>query len=203
MAMFDYVVPPIDGLTGDALEARLRDDERQRDHAQSRGAPRRHRPSRAEPPCLSRARLASAGWRRSIPPTASRCFSGGSLAEGWACYVCDLMEEIGFLTPLERIAQQHTRVRIAARAVADLSIHTGRADPAASRAALRGSGVHERGGGPGRGRAQQHVPRHGRDVLAGHPGAASPARRGAVAAGRRRSRCARSTIACSRTERFP
>ena len=53
-------------------------------------------------------------------------FSGGRLAEGWACYVCDLMEEIGFLTPLERIAQQHTRVRIAARAVADLSIHTGR-----------------------------------------------------------------------------
>ena len=31
-------------------------------------------------------------------------FGGGSLAEGWACYVCDLMEEIGFLTPLERIA---------------------------------------------------------------------------------------------------
>ena len=52
-------------------------------------------------------------------------FSGGSLAEGWACYVCDLMEEIGFLTPLEQIAQQHTRVRIAARAVADLSIHSG------------------------------------------------------------------------------
>ncbi len=56
-------------------------------------------------------------------------FSGGSLAEGWACYVCDLMEEIGFLTPLERIAQQHTRVRIAARAVADLSIHTGALTP--------------------------------------------------------------------------
>ena len=57
-------------------------------------------------------------------------FSGGSLAEGWACYVCDLMEEIGFLSPLERIAQQHTRVRIAARAVADLSIHTGAITPA-------------------------------------------------------------------------
>jgi uncharacterized protein (DUF885 family) len=56
-------------------------------------------------------------------------FSGGSLAEGWACYVCDLMEEIGFLTPLEQVAQQHTRVRIAARAVADLSIHTGALSP--------------------------------------------------------------------------
>ena len=53
-------------------------------------------------------------------------FSGGSLAEGWACYVCDLMEEIGFLSPLERVAQQHTRVRLLARAVVDLSLHTGR-----------------------------------------------------------------------------
>ena len=26
-------------------------------------------------------------------------FSGGTLAEGWACYASDLMEEIGFLTP--------------------------------------------------------------------------------------------------------
>ena len=30
-------------------------------------------------------------------------FSGGSLAEGWACNVCDLMEEIGFLSPLESV----------------------------------------------------------------------------------------------------
>lgn len=56
-------------------------------------------------------------------------FSGGSLAEGWACYACDVMEEIGFLTPLERVAQQHTRVRLLARAVVDLSLHTGRMSP--------------------------------------------------------------------------
>ena len=79
-------------------------------------------------------------------------FTGGSLAEGWACYVCDLMEEIGFLTPLEAIAQQHTRVRIAARAVADLQLHTGRASIPSitwhyedqafmSRAAARGEAV--------------------------------------------------------------
>ena len=66
-------------------------------------------------------------------------FPGGSLAEGWACYVCDLMEEIGFLKPLERIAQQHTRVRIAARAVADLSIAHWPDDRAAGGVALRGS----------------------------------------------------------------
>lgn len=53
-------------------------------------------------------------------------FCGGSMAEGWACYACDLMEEIGFLTPLESVAQQQTRVRLAARAVVDLALHTGR-----------------------------------------------------------------------------
>ena len=81
-------------------------------------------------------------------------FSGGSLAEGWACYVCDLMEEIGFLTPLERIAQQHTRVRLAARAVADLSIHAGRMTVPQAGLALRGSGAHGPGGRQGRGGAR-------------------------------------------------
>jgi hypothetical protein len=52
-------------------------------------------------------------------------FSGGTLAEGWACYACDLMEQVGFLTPLESLAQQHTRVRLLARAVADLELHSG------------------------------------------------------------------------------
>lgn len=52
-------------------------------------------------------------------------FSGGTVAEGWACYACDLADEIGLLTPLDQIAQQHTRVRLAARAVADLTLHTG------------------------------------------------------------------------------
>jgi uncharacterized protein (DUF885 family) len=53
-------------------------------------------------------------------------FSGGTLAEGWACYACDLAEEMNFLTPLDLVAQQHTRVRLLARAVADLELHTGR-----------------------------------------------------------------------------
>jgi uncharacterized protein (DUF885 family) len=54
-------------------------------------------------------------------------FGGGTMAEGWACYACDLVEEIGLLTQLDRIAQQHTRVRLAARAVADLALHSGAA----------------------------------------------------------------------------
>jgi uncharacterized protein (DUF885 family) len=45
------------------------------------------------------------------------------MAEGWACYATDLMDEVGFLTPDESLAQQHTRARLAARAVVDLGLH--------------------------------------------------------------------------------
>jgi uncharacterized protein (DUF885 family) len=47
------------------------------------------------------------------------------MAEGWACYATDLMEELGFLTPLERVSQQHTRVRMLARAIVDIELHQG------------------------------------------------------------------------------
>ena len=122
---FDYVVPPIDGLAGDALEARLRtvnDSVITLNHVVHHGAIGHHVQNHHAYKGRSRVGKVAA------VDTANRIsmFSGGSLAEGWACYVCDLMEEIGFLTPLEKIAQQHTRVRIAARAVADLSIHTGK-----------------------------------------------------------------------------
>jgi len=52
-------------------------------------------------------------------------FCGGTMAEGWACYATDLMEEAGFLTPLERLAHAHSSLRMAARAVADVRLHTG------------------------------------------------------------------------------
>ena len=68
-------------------------------------------------------------------------FSGGSLAEGWACYVCDLMEEIGFLSPLEQVSQQHTRVRLLARAVVDLSLHSGTMDLRAAETFYREHGL--------------------------------------------------------------
>jgi hypothetical protein len=123
--LFDYVVPPIDGLAGDALEAKLRsvnDSVITLNHVVHHGAIGHHVQNHHAYKGRSRVGKVAA------VDTANRIsmFSGGSLAEGWACYVCDLMEEIGFLTPLERIAQQHTRVRIAARAVVDLSLHTGR-----------------------------------------------------------------------------
>jgi hypothetical protein len=50
-------------------------------------------------------------------------FCGGSMAEGWACYATGLMGEIGALTPLELVAEQHSRVRQLSRAVVDLSFH--------------------------------------------------------------------------------
>jgi len=52
-------------------------------------------------------------------------FCGGTMAEGWACYATDLMEELGFLTALERVSQQHTRVRMLARAIVDIEFHQG------------------------------------------------------------------------------
>jgi uncharacterized protein (DUF885 family) len=50
-------------------------------------------------------------------------FCGGTMAEGWACYATQLMEELGFLTKLERMAEQHSRVRMLARAIVDISLH--------------------------------------------------------------------------------
>ena len=52
-------------------------------------------------------------------------FLGGTMAEGWACYAADLMDEISFLTVDESLAQQHTRARLLARAVADIGLHSG------------------------------------------------------------------------------
>lgn len=52
-------------------------------------------------------------------------FLGGTMAEGWACYATDLMDEVGFLTPFESVAEQHTRVRMLARAIVDIELHTG------------------------------------------------------------------------------
>ena len=53
-------------------------------------------------------------------------FQGGSMAEGWACYATELADELGFLTPLEQASEQQSRVRMLARAIVDISLHTGR-----------------------------------------------------------------------------
>ena len=52
-------------------------------------------------------------------------FQGGSMAEGWACYATGLTEELGLLSPLEQLSEQHTRVRLLARAIVDQRLHLG------------------------------------------------------------------------------
>jgi len=52
-------------------------------------------------------------------------FCGGTMAEGWACYATQLMDELGFLTPLEQVSEQHSRVRFLARAIVDICFHEG------------------------------------------------------------------------------
>ena len=51
---------------------------------------------------------------------------GGTMAEGWASYATDLMDEAGFLTPLESFAEHHAHARAAARAIVDVELHEGR-----------------------------------------------------------------------------
>lgn len=65
--------------------------------------------------------------RMAAVDTASRIamFCGGTMAEGWACYATTLMQEAGFLTPLEELSEAHGRVRMAARAIVDVKLHKG------------------------------------------------------------------------------
>lgn len=50
-------------------------------------------------------------------------FAGGTMAEGWACYATALMDELGLLTPLERVSEQHSQLRFLARAIVDIELH--------------------------------------------------------------------------------
>lgn len=73
-------------------------------------------------------RSASRIGRMAAVDAASRIalLCGGTMAEGWACYATDLMNEAGFLTPLESYAERHGRARMCARAIVDVRIHQGR-----------------------------------------------------------------------------
>lgn len=52
-------------------------------------------------------------------------YAGGTMAEGWACYVTELMDELDFLTPLESYSLRYSRLRFAARTVVDVELHAG------------------------------------------------------------------------------
>lgn len=121
----DYVVPPIEGLDADALQRHLRawnDSAIKLNHVVHHGALGHHVQNwfAARAP-LQVGRLAAVDCASRIG-----MFLGGTMAEGWACYATDLMDECGFLTPAEQVSEQQTRVRMLARALVDLEFHTGR-----------------------------------------------------------------------------
>lgn len=52
--------------------------------------------------------------------------SGGTMIEGWACYVQDLIGEAeGFYSPQERLVLKHAELRNAAMCLADIRLHRG------------------------------------------------------------------------------
>jgi hypothetical protein len=124
LSAHDYVVTPIDGLPADEVERRLtaaNDSTILLNHVVHHGGLGHHVQNAhayRSPSRIGQVAAVDAASRIAM-------FCGGTVAEGWACYACDLAEDIGLLTPLEQAAQQHTRVRLAARAVADLALHAG------------------------------------------------------------------------------
>ncbi|MCU0635082.1 MAG: DUF885 domain-containing protein [Gemmatimonadaceae bacterium] len=119
---YRYEVPWIDGLEPAAARARLRQWNRSQlrlNHVVHHACLGHHRQNWAQ------ARARGPVARLAAVDGASRLAlaAGGTMAEGWSCYAVELYEERGLLSPLERVAEQHTRVRICARAVADLLLH--------------------------------------------------------------------------------
>ncbi|MCC6319799.1 MAG: DUF885 family protein [Gemmatimonadaceae bacterium] len=122
---FEYVVTPIDGLDPAAVDRHLRacnDSVIKLNHVVHHGALGHHVQN------WYAARAPYRIGRIAAADCASRIamLQGGTKAEGWACYATDLMDEAGFLTADERVAEQHTRVRMLARALVDIELHTSR-----------------------------------------------------------------------------
>jgi uncharacterized protein DUF885 len=123
LAIHDYVVTPIDeGMDAGEQERRLRATNTSvitLNHVVHHGAIGHHVQN------YYAYRGASEIGRVAAVDCASRIgmFLGGTMAEGWACYATDLMDECGFLTPEASVSQQHTRARLLARAVVDIGLH--------------------------------------------------------------------------------
>jgi hypothetical protein len=122
----DYVVPPLDGLDGaEARDAHLRlwnDSVIKLNHVVHHGALGHHVQNwhaHRSPSRIGRVAATDCASRIAM-------IQGGTMAEGWACYATDLVEEAGFLTADESVAEQHTRVRMLARAINDIEFHRGR-----------------------------------------------------------------------------
>jgi uncharacterized protein (DUF885 family) len=124
--VYEYVVTPInESMTVEEQETKLRAWNHSTialNHVVHHGAVGHHVQN-----WHARHRATSRIGRIAATDCASRIamFLGGSMAEGWACYATQLMDELGMLTPLEQISEQHTRVRMLARAIVDIRLHHG------------------------------------------------------------------------------
>jgi uncharacterized protein (DUF885 family) len=121
----EYVVTPIDGLDPAAVQRHLEnwnDSVIKLNHVVHHGGLGHHVQN------YHAARCPSHIGRIAATDCASRIamLLGGTMAEGWACYATDLMDEAGYLTPDEQVAEQHTRLRLLARAIVDLDFHSER-----------------------------------------------------------------------------
>ncbi len=123
---YEYVVTPIDAsMSAEESERKLRawnNSTITLNHVVHHGAVGHHVQN-----WHARYRSKSRIGRIAATDCASRIamFLGGSMAEGWACYATQLMEELGMLTELEKVSEQHTRVRMLARAIVDIRLHHG------------------------------------------------------------------------------
>jgi uncharacterized protein (DUF885 family) len=120
-----YLVPPIDAnMPAEKQEQMLRavnDSVIKSNHVIHHGSIGHHVQN------WNAQRSASLIGRMAATDCASRLamFCAGTMAEGWAVYVGDLMAEAGFLTPLEEYAEAQSRRRMSARAVVDIKLHRG------------------------------------------------------------------------------
>jgi len=123
VAIHEYVVPRVEDVDDEQSEERLlrtwNDSAIKLNHVVHHGAIGHHVQN------YYAYRAASRIGQIAAVDCASRIgmFCGGTMAEGWACYATALMEELGFLTEFERVAEEHTRVRLLTRAVVDLGLH--------------------------------------------------------------------------------
>ncbi len=124
-AVHRYLVPPIDaGMSAEKQEQMLRavnDSVIKSNHVVHHGSIGHHVQN------WNASRSASRIGQMAATDCASRLamFCAGTMAEGWAVYVGDLMGEVGFLTPLEEYAEAQSRRRMSARAVVDIKLHRG------------------------------------------------------------------------------
>jgi hypothetical protein len=122
----EYLVEPVEeGMDDDEIERRLRrnnDSQIKLNHVVHHGAVGHHVQN-----WNAYNRADSRIGRMAAVDCASRIalYAGGTMAEGWACYVTELMDELEFLSSLESYSLRHSRLRFAARAIVDLELHGG------------------------------------------------------------------------------